>query len=161
MDPAEIPLRDIHLPDPVSWWPLAPGWWWLIGIVLLLVTAAAVIGYRRRRGRIVHAARAEFDAISTRYAQTADPHELVRQLSRLARRCALALEPDRAAAAATGAEWQAVLARVTTSGAVDDWLRNTLVEAPYRRHSDVDGARLVASFDRWLTDLRKVPERAS
>ena len=27
-------LRDIHLPDPVSWWPPAPGWWILAVIVV-------------------------------------------------------------------------------------------------------------------------------
>ena len=27
MDPQQIPLRDLHLPDAISWWPLAPGWW--------------------------------------------------------------------------------------------------------------------------------------
>lgn len=31
-------LRDIHTPDPVSWWPLAPGWW----ILMLLVIGAIV-----------------------------------------------------------------------------------------------------------------------
>lgn len=159
MDPAEIPLRDIHLPEPVSWWPPAPGWWWLIGLVVLLATAVAVTWFRRRRGRIVRAARTEFDAIAARYADTADPDELVRQLSRLARRCALALEPDRGAAAATGAEWQSALARVTTSGVVDDWLRDTLIAAPYRRNNDIDGTRLLETFERWLHDLRKMPER--
>lgn len=29
-------LRDIHLPEPISWWPLAPGWWALIILCLAL-----------------------------------------------------------------------------------------------------------------------------
>ena len=27
-------LRDIHLPEAVSWWPLAPGWW-VLGTLLI------------------------------------------------------------------------------------------------------------------------------
>ena len=40
MDPSEIPIRDLHLPEAIGWWPLAPGWWVLIvllGIGLLLL----------------------------------------------------------------------------------------------------------------------------
>ncbi|WP_144393396.1 DUF4381 domain-containing protein [Pleionea sediminis] len=29
-------LKDIHTPDPISWWPLAPGWWILA--VLIIIT---------------------------------------------------------------------------------------------------------------------------
>lgn len=42
MQPGSSPLdqlADIHLPDGVSWWPLAPGWWILMGIIVLIVTA--------------------------------------------------------------------------------------------------------------------------
>jgi hypothetical protein len=29
-------LRDIHLPEAISWWPMAPGWWVLLILVSLL-----------------------------------------------------------------------------------------------------------------------------
>jgi hypothetical protein len=35
-------LKDIHLPDAVSWWPLAPGWW-ILGA--LLVAGLAYTGH--------------------------------------------------------------------------------------------------------------------
>ena len=35
-------LRDIHLPEAVSWWPLAPGWW-ILGA--LLVAGLAYTGH--------------------------------------------------------------------------------------------------------------------
>ena len=33
-------LRDIRLPDPVGWWPPAPGWWIFGGLIVAAVVAA-------------------------------------------------------------------------------------------------------------------------
>src|SRR5690606_33567035 len=53
MDPARLPLRDVHLPPAPGWWPPAPGWWWLAAVVVLIVLLVA--GWRlwlaRRRRR--------------------------------------------------------------------------------------------------------------
>ena len=45
-------LRDIHLPDTISWWPLAPGWWVLI-ILLGLVTGWIIVkAVQRKRANL-------------------------------------------------------------------------------------------------------------
>lgn len=40
-------LADIHLPDPVSIWPLAPGWWLLIALALLFLIWLSYKALRR------------------------------------------------------------------------------------------------------------------
>ncbi|MDB9952467.1 DUF4381 domain-containing protein [Porticoccaceae bacterium] len=45
-------LRDIHLPETISWWPLAPGWWVLI-ILLGLVTGWIIVkAVQRKRANL-------------------------------------------------------------------------------------------------------------
>ena len=50
MAPAELPLRDVHLPPPPGWWPPAAGWWWA-GAGLLCVLAVILFVVMRRRAR--------------------------------------------------------------------------------------------------------------
>jgi len=160
MDPADIPLRDIHLPDPVSWWPLAPGWWVLVGCVLACVLIGLGWWWRSRRRRIISATLREFAAIEQRYTEHGDTHELARELSRLARRATLAMEPERGIAAATGDRWHAALDRATTTGEAGEVLKRALIEAPYRRNMTIDGNALIAAFKQWIGELRTVPVRA-
>ncbi len=50
--PAHDPMaafKDLQMPDPVSWWPLAWGWWILTTLVLLLLIAAGIYVYRRQQ----------------------------------------------------------------------------------------------------------------
>ena len=37
LNPETLNLRDIHLPEAIFWWPLAPGWWILAGATLLFI----------------------------------------------------------------------------------------------------------------------------
>lgn len=54
MNPADplAELRDIHLPDSVSAWPLAPGWWLLLIIACAGLTALLIACSRRHRARL-------------------------------------------------------------------------------------------------------------
>ena len=67
MDPQDIPLRDIHMPNLISWWPLASGWWVLLGVVVATVTIAGAIGWWRKRHRVRRAALREFSDIEKNF----------------------------------------------------------------------------------------------
>ncbi len=41
-------LRDIHTPDPISWWPLAPGWWVLLVLALTLIVIVLRLIIKRK-----------------------------------------------------------------------------------------------------------------
>lgn len=45
-------LKDIHLPTPIGWWPLAPGWYILMGLILFLVIIFAYGVYKRYRNAL-------------------------------------------------------------------------------------------------------------
>jgi len=82
-------LRDIHLPDAVSFWPPAPGWWVLwAGIFVLGFIVAAWL--RRRRRSADRVALAALDDLACRYDADHDVSALAVGLSELLRRVALA-----------------------------------------------------------------------
>lgn len=49
-NPPAIPLRDYHLPDPTSIWPIAIGWWILAALLIagIIVAVVSWLHYRRR-----------------------------------------------------------------------------------------------------------------
>ncbi len=49
---ADLPLRDVHLPPPPSWWPPAPAWWLVFGGVLLVALVIGTWLWLRRRRRL-------------------------------------------------------------------------------------------------------------
>jgi len=125
-------LRDIHLPDPISWWPLAAGWWVLIGLALLVVLRAALMDRRRRRLRA--SALAEIDRLAEHCRQGSDTSRLATGLSVLLRRVALVRFPNEEIAALHGDAWTAFLGRTSkrpeTMVAVADGLEHSLYAPP-------------------------------
>ena len=96
MSPSELPLRDIHVPDPVGWWPPAIGWWLLAGIVALMVVLA-VLRWRHRR-TVAYRFGREIARLRSRYLQDGDNRRLFREGSVMLRRaCMSAFRRDQVA----------------------------------------------------------------
>lgn len=91
LDPTTIPLRDIHLPDAISWWPLAFGWWLLGGLVALAVVVFAVRFYASRRHRAARRGlKAAIDALNA----GEEPVLCAQRLSTTLRRFAMTVSDD-------------------------------------------------------------------
>ncbi len=137
MDPSEIPIRDLHLPEAIGWWPLAPGWW-----VLIALAAAALFVLLRRLGRAYargaarrHALR-QLEMYSKEYLTHLDGVLFGTQLSELVRRTMLAYAPRSEVAGLTGEEWLAWLDRDLDTPRFKGEAGRKLLEIPYRKPGD-------------------------
>ncbi len=140
-------LRDIRLPEPIGWWPLAPGWWALIAVALLIVLATAVWSILRRRTRRFAALR-ELDGLRAQL-QTGDG-TVAADLAALVRRVALSARGNHLARL-SDRDWAAALAEGRAG--LPPEVAAMLAELPYRRPDSFDAeglTRLLAPTERWI-----------
>lgn len=137
MDPTQLPLRDIHLPEPVSWWPLAPGWWILM---FVCVVALCLLSWQVKRRRAQSAARRhalrQLDALTREYEEHRDTVAFSQSVSALLRRTMLAYAPRSEIAGLTGERWLAWLDQGMSQPVFQTGAGRKLLEMPYRRPDD-------------------------
>lgn len=146
-------LRDIHLPDPVSWWPPAPGWWLLL---LLLLGTAVLLGWLRRRNRakqLMVAGLNELKQIERIYRSDRDNGALVRRLSVLLRRICISRYPHHETAALTGENWLRLLDQQIGRSEFSRGAGRVLVSAPYQAEPQLDAGALLELCREWITAL--------
>jgi len=146
VDPQALPLRGLHLPEPVGWWPLAPGWWLLIA-VLVVASALLIRTWLQRRARSAARRRAlrQLEESRSAYAYHGNPVTLGAEVSELLRRTMLAYAPRAEVAGLTGDAWLAWLDRDLDEPRFRDGPGRKLLELPYRNpetvaeDEDIDG----------------------
>ena len=155
-DPLELPLRDIHLPGEITFWPPAPGWWILMALVITAMVVGWLLYQRNRRYKLsaTRMAGVQLQEIITRYETDKDPVELLRQLSILLRRLSISLFPRTEVASLTGQDWLAFLDRQTRQDNFSTATGRLLCEAVYRREVRADEAELVLKYSQdWIKSV--------
>ena len=150
MDEAALPLRDLHLPDAVGWWPLAPGWWFLFAILVALTVYALYRAYRRyRRNAPRRYALGQLARFESEYLEHRNPVVLGKQLSELLRRGMLAYADREEVAGLTGEAWLEWLDRDMPLPYFHTEGGKSLLALPYRDpagdFSDVDIDALISA----------------
>lgn len=157
VDFSQLPLRDIHLPGEVAWWPLAPGWWLLLALGLGALAYVALRHYRYRRQR---AALRAIAGITARLENGDEPVDCLRDLSSILRRFVMTIaEPGEAQTVPglTGPRWLDYLDAHWTGGSFRAGAGRMLLDAPYApqhtvgREQAIELTRLCAD---WVTEQR-------
>jgi hypothetical protein len=155
VDVSQLPLRDIHLPLPVGWWPPALGWWLVAALVL---TAAALYAIHYYRGRHKRAALRAMTRVRSALEQGAEPVACLQFLSTILRRFAMtsvartAEQPD--IAGLIGERWLNYLDGRWTRTDFSAGVGKRLLAAPYARPNSIDRStalELTALCTAWLT----------
>lgn len=157
----QLPLKDIHTPEPVSWWPPAVGWWLLPVAVVLIAVAAWMLARAGRRflarRRLRRQALGELARIRRDFAEGGDAARPMERLSVLLRRVAVTVFEEPGIAGTSGRARIDWLVR-TGPTALDGRALAPLAEAPYRPAPPAAPAAVFEAAARWI---RHVTRRAA
>ena len=113
-DPSQ--LADIHLPENIGMWPIAPGWWILLGLFVVLCLLIFLLSKETHRAQksispkqLKSLALKELSAIENHYQSSTDAHESVKKLSIFLRRFALSHYHREQVASLSDTQWLELL----------------------------------------------------
>ncbi|MFT6311212.1 MAG: hypothetical protein ACJAQS_001583 [Porticoccus sp.] len=147
-------LRDIHLPDSLSMWPMAMGWWILLALIILLL---ALIGWGIRRHLANKKRQAmiqrELNKLLSDYKIQGDFQHYLQSLSELLKRAAISLRGDNHVAAYAGNTWQQYVYQYARQD--QKYLCNYFGDELYQRKGSGDVPALQQFAKDWITAKEK------
>lgn len=157
-------LADIHLPDPIGFWPLAPGWWILAVIVLIAAFFLArryIAQWKINRGKMYAVRELDKCLREFRSAKATAPEasfdqlklNFVSEINAVLRRVALKNFPGQNPASLSGELWITFLRQNGDASLLDDELAQTLSQGRFARHWQVNEDALYRMAHQWISSL--------
>ncbi len=163
MNPTDsLLLRDIHLPDPVSWWPPAIGWWILLLISLIVIWGLIAFIKKLKRPVLKKSAKAEIAMVLNDYNNHQNQHLLIQQLSITIKRIGISYLQRNQTAGISGVEWYAKINQLVEKNQFSDEVIKLLSQGPYQKKPELDDEtvnQIINQTQRWVSALSK--EKAS
>jgi len=146
-------LRDIHLPDAVSWWPPAIGWWILVALILLALYFIPKL-YRRFTFKPLNkVANLAFQQIINDFQKHNNATKLIQETSKLLRQICMSYMGRESSAQLTGDNWIASLNALTSEDYFSSDVSQLIISAPYQKNIDIDPQILITATQCWIEAL--------
>lgn len=152
----ELPLRDIHLPNAVSWWPLATGWWvFIICLILLLLTALYFFYLKPKTVKPPAYKKIALHQLQSlrQICQQSNSRECLSEISSLLRRTAISFYPREQVASLTGMAWINTLNQISGSTCFTEQHAILFSQARYQPEPEYDAAQLFETCQQWMQQL--------
>lgn len=149
----ELPLRGIHLSDPISWWPLAFGWWIAFGITVIVLCLILLYIRNYLKPTLKKEAKKQLDHIEKSFNDNGDAGQCLSALSALLRRISLQVHSSEYAGV-TGNAWLQVLDNRLKEPEFSQGAGQILLYAPYQPYVDAKEAlALIHLCRKWVSGL--------
>ena len=150
-----LALRDIHLPEAVSWWPPAIGWWLLLILIPLSIWGLYCLYKRLTRRTAIKSAKRVLAEIKLNDQH--DPLQQLQALSAWLRRVAMSQDSRQQTAALTGDSWLRYLDQSVEGSPFSEGVGRVLADAQYRKTApdNLDLVALTALCEDWLRGQKR------
>ena len=144
-------LDDVHLPEPISYFPATPIWTWIFWMAALFAAIFLYKAWKRlQRERYRKVACHELERI----ADTSGP-AYVMKVSQILKWTALAAYPRKRVASLDGEDWLRFLDETYGGTGFVEGMGQTLASSQYRRKADANDHALGALAKKWIKTHRR------
>lgn len=145
-----LPLKDIHLPETISFWPPAIGWWLILILFVLLLIAGWILFKKITRVTITKQATIVLQSIKNN-PETTDLDKL-QSLCIWLRRVAISSSPRHDVASLSGTSWLNYLDSSLDNTPFSKGIGKHIISSQYQQSlpDDVDLTHLFELCEHWL-----------
>ncbi len=148
-------LRDVQLPEPISWWPLATSWWFLLSFVAvgLIFVIRAFHKYRARNAYRQHA-RMQIQSHYQQWQNDANTSQYLQSVNAVLKRASLHL--DGSACSLSGASWLDYLQSLSQDN-FSEQTTDALSQGIYHKSPEYDVIQIQQELEHWLSKHKSNP----
>jgi len=148
-------LRDIHLSEPISWWPLAIGWWFVIALLFALLSFSIYQLVRYvHRNRYRKQANHELEQCYRQWSLDQHAGNYISSANEILRRSVQHLTGDSMLVSQSGEQWLTTLANFAKEPLSEN-SRYALSQACYQADPQVNIGELHKQLCQWLKNHKR------